>query len=218
MDRSRSDPALVPGSREPPSGLRHPGGDRRHRRHQLGPRAAPRVRLPDGDGSSRGLKVARSGSSPSTPPTWEAPSTPTAPTRPWLVQLCDSFRPTAPLFSATRPASWSGPRSRLAPRSVTLPASSIIGASLSVPFGTIVVRKGYGLGTQAMAGGSFQARRCSGPRADRRGRGDGSRGCRPAGILSRAGGGHRSGGARPAVRRDGRAGLRQTVMRQPGSY
>ena len=30
-------------------------------------------------------------------------------------------------------------------------------ASLTVPFGTIVLRKGYGLGAQAMAGGSFKA-------------------------------------------------------------
>jgi len=33
----------------------------------------------------------------------------------------------------------------------------VVGASLSVPFGTIVLRKGYGLGAQAMAGGSFKA-------------------------------------------------------------
>src|SRR5690606_2270004 len=31
------------------------------------------------------------------------------------------------------------------------------GAHLGVPFGTIVLRKGYGLGAQAMAGGSFKA-------------------------------------------------------------
>src|SRR6185503_11764382 len=31
------------------------------------------------------------------------------------------------------------------------------GASLTVPFFTIVLRKGYGLGAQAMAGGSFKA-------------------------------------------------------------
>src|SRR5690606_21278756 len=33
----------------------------------------------------------------------------------------------------------------------------VVGASLSVPFCTIVLRKGYGLGAQAMAGGSFKA-------------------------------------------------------------
>jgi acetyl-CoA carboxylase carboxyltransferase component len=33
----------------------------------------------------------------------------------------------------------------------------VIGASLTVPLCTIVVRKGYGLGAQAMAGGSFRA-------------------------------------------------------------
>jgi acetyl-CoA carboxylase carboxyltransferase component len=33
----------------------------------------------------------------------------------------------------------------------------VAGAHLSVPFGTIILRKGYGLGAQAMAGGSFKA-------------------------------------------------------------
>ena len=33
----------------------------------------------------------------------------------------------------------------------------VVGGSLTVPFFTIVLRKGYGLGAQAMAGGSFQA-------------------------------------------------------------
>src|SRR5262249_62402967 len=32
----------------------------------------------------------------------------------------------------------------------------VTGASLSVPIFTIVLRKGYGLGAQAMAGGSFK--------------------------------------------------------------
>ncbi len=33
----------------------------------------------------------------------------------------------------------------------------VTGASLTVPFFTIVLRKGYGLGAQAMAGGSFRS-------------------------------------------------------------
>ena len=33
----------------------------------------------------------------------------------------------------------------------------VTGANLDVPTGTIVLRKGYGLGAQAMAGGSFKA-------------------------------------------------------------
>ncbi|HEX6235596.1 MAG TPA: carboxyl transferase domain-containing protein [Acidimicrobiales bacterium] len=33
----------------------------------------------------------------------------------------------------------------------------VTGANLSVPFGTIILRKAYGLGAQAMAGGSFKA-------------------------------------------------------------
>src|SRR3546814_14804573 len=32
----------------------------------------------------------------------------------------------------------------------------VTGANLTVPFGTIILRKGYGLGAQAMAGGSFK--------------------------------------------------------------
>ncbi len=33
----------------------------------------------------------------------------------------------------------------------------VVGASITVPFFTIVLRKSYGLGAQAMAGGSFRA-------------------------------------------------------------
>jgi acetyl-CoA carboxylase carboxyltransferase component len=33
----------------------------------------------------------------------------------------------------------------------------VTGANLTVPFGTVILRKGYGLGAQAMAGGSFKA-------------------------------------------------------------
>jgi acetyl-CoA carboxylase carboxyltransferase component len=33
----------------------------------------------------------------------------------------------------------------------------VTAASMTVPFGTVVLRKGYGLGAQAMAGGSFRA-------------------------------------------------------------
>ena len=33
----------------------------------------------------------------------------------------------------------------------------VTGANLTVPFVTIILRKGYGLGAQAMAGGSFKA-------------------------------------------------------------
>jgi acetyl-CoA carboxylase carboxyltransferase component len=32
----------------------------------------------------------------------------------------------------------------------------VVGASLTVPFATVVLRKGYGLGAQSMAGGSFR--------------------------------------------------------------
>ena len=33
----------------------------------------------------------------------------------------------------------------------------VVGANLTVPIGTVILRKGYGLGAQAMAGGGFKA-------------------------------------------------------------
>jgi acetyl-CoA carboxylase carboxyltransferase component len=33
----------------------------------------------------------------------------------------------------------------------------VVGASITVPFVTVILRKGYGLGAQAMAGGSFRS-------------------------------------------------------------
>ena len=52
----------------------------------------------------------------------------------------------------------------------------VTGANLTVPFFTIVLRKGYGLGAQAMAGGSFKAPLFTRRLADRRVRRHGPRG------------------------------------------
>jgi acetyl-CoA carboxylase carboxyltransferase component len=70
--------------------------------------------------------------------------------------LCDAFG--LPLvFLADTPGFMVGPDSE---RTATVRHFSrmfVTGANLSVPTGTVVLRKGYGLGAQAMAGGSFKA-------------------------------------------------------------
>ncbi|MCB0993407.1 MAG: biotin carboxylase, partial [Acidimicrobiales bacterium] len=73
-----------------------------------------------------------------------------------FMQLCDAYD--IPIvFLCDTPGIMVGPE---AERSGTVRHASrmfVTGSSLSVPFCTIVLRKGYGLGAQAMAGGSFKA-------------------------------------------------------------
>ena len=73
-----------------------------------------------------------------------------------FLQLCDAFDLPV-LFLCDTPGFMVGPEheARAAVRHVT--RLFVTGANLTVPFGTIVLRKGYGLGAQAMAGGSFKA-------------------------------------------------------------
>jgi acetyl-CoA carboxylase carboxyltransferase component len=73
-----------------------------------------------------------------------------------FIQLCDAFD--IPIvFLCDTPGFMVGPdhEARGAVRHVT--RMFVTGANVTVPFGTIVLRKGYGLGAQAMAGGSFKA-------------------------------------------------------------
>jgi acetyl-CoA carboxylase carboxyltransferase component len=73
-----------------------------------------------------------------------------------FMQLCDAFGLPV-LFLADTPGFMVGPESE---RTATVRHFSrlfVTGANLSVPTGTVVLRKGYGLGAQAMAGGSFKA-------------------------------------------------------------
>jgi acetyl-CoA carboxylase carboxyltransferase component len=73
-----------------------------------------------------------------------------------FLQLCDAFD--VPIvFLCDTPGFMVGPEheSRAAVRHVT--RLFVTGANVTVPFGTVVLRKGYGLGAQAMAGGSFKA-------------------------------------------------------------
>ncbi|HEY1592492.1 MAG TPA: carboxyl transferase domain-containing protein [Solirubrobacteraceae bacterium] len=73
-----------------------------------------------------------------------------------FMQLCDAFE--LPILSlCDTPGFMVGPP---AERTATVRHFSrmfVTGANLEVPIGTIVLRKGYGLGAQAMAGGGFKA-------------------------------------------------------------
>jgi acetyl-CoA carboxylase carboxyltransferase component len=73
-----------------------------------------------------------------------------------FLQLCDAFDLPL-LFLCDTPGFMVGPDIEARAQVRHVSRLFVIGASLSVPFGTIVVRKGYGLGAQAMAGGSFKA-------------------------------------------------------------
>ncbi|HEY2397897.1 MAG TPA: carboxyl transferase domain-containing protein [Solirubrobacteraceae bacterium] len=73
-----------------------------------------------------------------------------------FMQLCDAFELPL-LFLCDTPGFMVGPA---AERTATVRHFSrmfLTGANLSVPSGTIVLRKGYGLGAQAMAAGGFKA-------------------------------------------------------------
>jgi acetyl-CoA carboxylase carboxyltransferase component len=73
-----------------------------------------------------------------------------------FLQLCDAFGLPV-LFLCDTPGFMVGPD---AERTATVRHFARLfttGANLEIPFATIVLRKGYGLGAQAMAGGSFKA-------------------------------------------------------------
>jgi acetyl/propionyl-CoA carboxylase alpha subunit/acetyl-CoA carboxylase carboxyltransferase component len=73
-----------------------------------------------------------------------------------FLQLCDAFDLPL-LFLCDTPGMMVGPEAEKTALVRHVSRLFVIGASLSVPFFTIVLRKGYGLGAQAMAGGSFKA-------------------------------------------------------------
>jgi acetyl-CoA carboxylase carboxyltransferase component len=73
-----------------------------------------------------------------------------------FMQLCEAFGLPL-LFLCDTPGFMVGPA---AERTATVRHFSrmfVAGANLEIPVGTIVLRKGYGLGAQAMAGGGFKA-------------------------------------------------------------
>ncbi len=73
-----------------------------------------------------------------------------------FLQLCDAHEIPV-LFLCDTPGFMVGPEAEQTAQVRHFGRLFVIGASLSVPFFTIVLRKGYGLGAQAMAGGSFRS-------------------------------------------------------------
>jgi acetyl-CoA carboxylase carboxyltransferase component len=73
-----------------------------------------------------------------------------------FMQLCDAFDVPILLLCDT-PGFMVGPDAEQTALVRHVSRMFVTGANLSVPFFTIIVRKGYGLGAQAMAGGTFKA-------------------------------------------------------------
>jgi acetyl-CoA carboxylase carboxyltransferase component len=73
-----------------------------------------------------------------------------------FLQLCDAHD-VGVVFLCDTPGIMVGPDAEATALVRHASRLFVVGASLTVPFGTIVLRKGYGLGAQAMAGGSFKA-------------------------------------------------------------
>jgi acetyl-CoA carboxylase carboxyltransferase component len=72
------------------------------------------------------------------------------------MQLCDAFDIPI-LFLCDTPGIMVGPEVEKTALVRHASRMFVTGASLTVPFFTIILRKGYGLGAQAMAGGSFKS-------------------------------------------------------------
>jgi acetyl-CoA carboxylase carboxyltransferase component len=73
-----------------------------------------------------------------------------------FLQLCDAHEIPI-LYLCDTPGFMVGPDAERTAQVRHFSRLFVTGASLTVPFFTIVVRKGYGLGAQAMAGGSFRS-------------------------------------------------------------
>ncbi len=73
-----------------------------------------------------------------------------------FMALCDAFELPV-LFLCDTPGFMVGPAAEQTATVRHFARLFVIGANLTVPTGTIVLRKGYGLGAQAMAAGSFKA-------------------------------------------------------------
>ncbi|HEY9304190.1 MAG TPA: carboxyl transferase domain-containing protein, partial [Mycobacterium sp.] len=73
-----------------------------------------------------------------------------------FLELCESFG--LPIISlCDTPGFMVGPDAEVHAAVRRFSRLFIVGARLTVPFGMIILRKGYGLGAMAMAGGSFHA-------------------------------------------------------------
>ncbi len=75
-----------------------------------------------------------------------------------FLQLCDAHRLPV-LFLCDTPGFMVGPEAERAATVRHVSRMFVVGANLRVPIGTIILRKAYGLGAMAMAGGSFRVPR-----------------------------------------------------------
>ena len=82
-----------------------------------------------------------------------------------FLQLCDAFELPV-LFLCDTPGFMVGPDAEKTATVRHFARLFVTGANLTVPTGTIVLRKGYGLGAQAMAGGVVQGAAVHGRLAD----------------------------------------------------
>ena len=73
-----------------------------------------------------------------------------------FLQLCDAHRLPV-LYLCDTPGFMVGPEAETTAQVRHFSRMFVTAASMTVPFGTVVLRKGYGLGAQSMAGGSFKA-------------------------------------------------------------
>ena len=73
-----------------------------------------------------------------------------------FLQLCDAHDVPV-LYLCDTPGFMVGPDAERTAQVRHFSRLFVTAASMTVPFGTVVLRKGYGLGAQAMAGGSFRA-------------------------------------------------------------
>jgi acetyl-CoA carboxylase carboxyltransferase component len=73
-----------------------------------------------------------------------------------FLQLCDAFD--LPVVSlCDTPGFMVGPEAERTAQVRHFARMFVVGSSLTIPYATVILRKGYGLGAQAMAAGSFRA-------------------------------------------------------------
>lgn len=72
-----------------------------------------------------------------------------------FLQLCDAFDLPV-VFLCDTPGFMVGPEAERSAQVRHFARMFVVGGSITVPYVTVILRKGYGLGAQAMAGGSFR--------------------------------------------------------------
>ena len=132
-----------------------------------------------------------------------------------FLQLCDAFDLPV-LFLCDTPGFMVGPDAERTATVRHFARLFVTGANLTVPVGTIVLRKGYGLGAQAMAAGSFKAPQFTVAWPTSEFGAMGLEGAVQARAAARARGDRGPGGARAGVRGRRRRRLRARPRAQHG--